>query len=149
MRLALEKAAQALNCGNFPIGAALVVDGVCIDSEANSNLSDWTWTSHAEHKLMLRHSVRLRRAVQTERARIELFSTFEPCLMCLSTAVFSRIRRIVYAVPDQNAGATSLDPSRLGEWYCRRWPVMQAGLLREESEALIRKFKPIHPRTDD
>lgn len=149
MSLALEKAAHALNCGDFPIGAALVIDGVCVDSESNSNTSDWTWTSHAEHKLILRHSARLRRVVQTERARVELFSTFEPCLMCLGTAVFSRIRRIVYAVPDQSAGAASLDPSRLGEWYCRRWPLMQAGLLRQESEALIRRYKPIYPRTDD
>jgi tRNA(Arg) A34 adenosine deaminase TadA len=114
---------------------ALVVEGLCVDSESNSNTSDWRWTSHAEHRLIMRHSAKLRRAVQVEQARVELFSTFEPCLMCLGTAVFSRIRRIVYAATDQNAGATCLDPRQLGEWYSRRWPLIQGGLLREQSEA--------------
>lgn len=149
MRIALEKAVQALNDGDFPVGAALAIDGVCVDSECNSNTSDWTWTSHAEHKLILRHSDHLRRDVQSEGARVELFTTFEPCLMCLGIAVFSRIRRVVYAVPDQNAGVASLDPSWLRDWYAPRWPVIQEGLLREKSEALIRLYKPIHPRTDD
>ncbi len=149
MRVALGQAVQALNRGDFPVGAVLVIDGVCVDSESNSNISDWSWTSHAEHKLILRHSARLRKAVQAERARVELFSTFEPCLMCLGSAVFSRVRRIVYSVPDQNAGAACLDPRRLGEWYCHRWPLIQAGLLREESEELICRYKPVHPRTDD
>jgi tRNA(adenine34) deaminase len=149
MILALEKAVQAFNRGDFPVGSALVVDGVCVDLEANSNTSDWSWASHAEHKLILKHAPLLRRAVQVHRARIELFTTFEPCLMCLGAAVFNRIRRIVYALPDPTAGAACFDVSRLGEWYYHRWPLMQAGLLRYESEQLIQRFQPVHPRTDD
>jgi tRNA(adenine34) deaminase len=131
MAAALEQAFQASQRGDFPVGAALVVNGVCIDSEANTNTSDWRWSSHAEHKLITKHSSHLTRIVQADRAVVELFTTFEPCLMCVGAAIFNRIRRIVYALPDPTAGVASLDARQMGEWYAQRWPEMQAGLFAE------------------
>ncbi len=149
MGIALEKAIEALKSGDFPVGAALVVDGVCIDAESNSNVSDASWTSHAEQKLILRHSAQLKRSVRAGGARVELFSTMEPCLMCLGASVFSRVRRIVYAASDQIAGAARLDPKPLGDWYSVHWPLLQGGLLREECEMLFRNYRLLHPRPND
>jgi tRNA(Arg) A34 adenosine deaminase TadA len=52
--------------------------------------------------LFLHNQPRLAR----ERWTITLYTTLEPCLMCLSTALVHHIRRIVWLVDDYWAGGT-------------------------------------------
>lgn len=148
MGVAIERAIEAYRCGNFPVGAALVVNGMCIGSEANSNTSDWRWSSHAEHKLICKHSAYLTRVIQAEGAAVQLYTTYEPCMMCFGSAIFNRIGRIVYALSDPTAGITGLAPAVLGEWYAQRWPVVEVGLLRSESAALIQQYKRTYPKAN-
>jgi hypothetical protein len=44
------------------------------------------------------------------------------------------------ACPDPYGGATHLDPHLLGDWYVQNWPVIETGLYREESYALLIQF---------
>ncbi|MBC8074830.1 MAG: nucleoside deaminase [Chloroflexales bacterium] len=141
MALVLDEARAALAAGDYPVGAALVVDGALWGSARNALFSDGRTTAHAEHTLIAAHSARLRAAALGQASRtICLYTTLEPCLMCLGIAVLHKVTRIVYACPDPHGGATRLDYTRIGSVYPRLWPAIVAGPLRRESCDLIIQF---------
>jgi tRNA(adenine34) deaminase len=141
MSLALQEAQQALTLGDYPVGAALTVEGELWSIERNSILSDGNNTAHAEHKLFYAQSTRLRaRSLEHPDADICLYTTLEPCLMCLGIAVLHRVSRIIVACPDPHGGVSRLTGDYLGGVYHSRWPKIQIGLYREHSCALILEF---------
>jgi tRNA(adenine34) deaminase len=140
MRLALEQARTALAEGNYPVGAVLTVDGEIWGTARNSLFTDGRTTAHAEHKLIAECSARLRLRWAQSVPTVCLYTTLEPCLMCLGISVMHRVSRIVVACPDPDGGSLGLDPSTLGTVYAGWWPQMQAGLGKEESCALIIEF---------
>ncbi len=102
MRLALEQAVAARRAGEVPVGAVVVLGGEVIGRAHNASLAMSDPTAHAE-VLALRAAAgaianyRLTGAV--------LYSTVEPCLMCLGAAMHARVARIVYGAADPKAGA--------------------------------------------
>ncbi len=79
MSLALIEAQAALTAGDYPVGAALVVDGELWATARNSLLSDARTTAHAEHNLLSSLSMKLRARKLSDRdASICLYTTLEP-----------------------------------------------------------------------
>jgi tRNA(adenine34) deaminase len=141
MTLALREARAALAAGDYPVGAALTVNGELWASARNSLFTDGRTTAHAEHNLIANQSAQLRaKILGAGAAHICLYTTLEPCLMCLGIAVLHRVSKIVIACPDPNGGTTSLDIASLGSVYRLWWPEMRIGLYREESCNLIIDF---------
>jgi tRNA(adenine34) deaminase len=141
MSLALGEAEAALAAGDYPVGAALVVNGNLWATARNSLFSDAQTTAHAEHNLLSSQSKQLRAAFLHDReTKITLYTTLEPCLMCLGTAVLHRVSTIVIACPDPNGGTTNVDTSTLDSVYRRWWPAISMGLYRERSASLIIEF---------
>jgi tRNA(adenine34) deaminase len=141
MTMALDEAEQALAAGDYPVGAALVVKGELIGRGRNSILTEAQSTAHAEQKLLSSHSAHLRRLAREGIGDdICLYTTLEPCLMCLGVAVLHRVTRIVVACPDPHGGATGIDPGDLGPFYGDYWPIIESGLMRERSADLIIQF---------
>jgi tRNA(adenine34) deaminase len=141
MQRALQQAQAAFEVGDYPVGAVLTVDGALFATARNSLFSDGRTTAHAEHNLIAAHSAELRMLIRTRPdTQTCLYTTLEPCLMCLGIAVLHRISRIVVACPDPNGGTTRLDISMLGSVYRRWWPAVEIGLYREESCRLIEQF---------
>lgn len=141
MNLALEEANKALQEGNLPIGAILMIDGKVIGTGRNSQVSNSDYFSHAESLLIGRHASEIKEASK-RKGKIELFTTLEPCLMCFGTAVHSRVNRIVYACPDPLAGATGLESPT--EWYGRRWPNIERDVERNKAYDLITNYMANH-----
>lgn len=102
MQEALASAQRALETGEVPVGAVVVLEGKLISRGWNQNLSDHDPTAHAE-------VVALRAAGAVlgnhRLAGCELFATIEPCAMCAGAMVHARIRRLVYGADDPKAGA--------------------------------------------
>jgi tRNA(adenine34) deaminase len=137
MEQAIAEAKAAYDAGDFPAGAVLLVDGIVVGTSRNTASSHGEWSAHAETKLILDNSGPLTLNGSREKRRVELFSSVEPCLMCFGTAVFHRIHRIVYAAPDARTGFTTFDLRPSTHWYSEVWPVIESGLLRESSAALV------------
>ncbi|HSH78701.1 MAG TPA: nucleoside deaminase [Herpetosiphonaceae bacterium] len=141
MSLALMEAQAALTAGDYPVGAALVVNGELWATARNSLFSDARTTAHAEHNLLYSQSTQLRATVLRDPdAKVSLYTTLEPCLMCLGIAVLHRVSKIVIACPDPCGGTTSIDVLSLGSVYQRWWPEIHMGLFKEESCNLIIDF---------
>ena len=141
MSLALDEAQGAWAAGNYPVGAVLTVDGELAGRARNSILTDAQSTSHAEHTLLRAQSARLRALARADgNPAICLYTTLEPCLMCLGVALLHRVTRIVIACPDPHGGATGLRPADVGLFYQTHWPVIEVGLMKEASADLIIAF---------
>ncbi|MCP5097024.1 MAG: nucleoside deaminase [Chloroflexi bacterium] len=141
MKLALHEASTALATGDYPVGAALVVDGELWGVGRNMLNSEQRTVAHAEHRLLDQLSPKLwvhfGKRFDSE---ICLYTTLEPCLMCLGISVMHKISRIVVACPDPVGGTTSLDPTQMGSLYKRCWPKIDSGLYKEQSCKLIIEF---------
>jgi len=102
MGLALDEARRALEHGDVPIGALVVVDGEVIASAHNERNRDDDPTAHAE-VLALRAA-----AAKLGTSRLDgatLVSTLEPCPMCAGAALLARVARVVFAADDPKAGS--------------------------------------------
>jgi tRNA(adenine34) deaminase len=102
MRRALEQARQALQAGEVPIGAVLVVDGRVAAEGFNQPIRSVDPTAHAE-------IVALRAAAAAagnyRLAGATLYVTLEPCLMCVGAMVNARVATVVYGAPEPKWGA--------------------------------------------
>lgn len=91
MRLALEQA----HAGDFPFGAVIVRDGVIIARGSNAGKTLNDPTAHGE-MMAIRDFVS--RHPGTELAGATIYTTGEPCPMCMGALLWCGITRIVYAV---------------------------------------------------
>lgn len=88
MRLALAEAAK----GDMPFGAVIVRDGKVVAAGRNSGMDDPT--AHGE-MMAIRNFV-TRHPAESMRDAI-LYTTGEPCPMCMSAILWCGFRRVVYA----------------------------------------------------
>lgn len=99
---ALAEAARAAEAGEVPVGALVVLDGQVIGRGANAPVATHDPTAHAEI-LALRQAGR-----HVENYRLPgatLYTTVEPCLMCMGALLHARVARLVFGCLDPKAGA--------------------------------------------
>jgi tRNA(adenine34) deaminase len=104
MRRALALARQGLAQGAMPIGALLARDGQIL-AEAFWRGSEQGLLGHPE-SLVLREVDRV--IDFPARRQATLYTTLEPCLMCMGTAMAFFLGRIVYAMPARADGASNV-----------------------------------------
>lgn len=90
MRHALELASRAADEGNMGCGAVLVRDGAVIGVGRNTVVATGDPTDHAE-TMAVRDAARAGRPI----AGATLYTTMEPCPMCLWASVVAGVSRIV------------------------------------------------------
>ena len=90
MRMALDEARQA----DFPFGAVIIQDGSVIARGRNLGRTNGDPTAHGE-------MVAIRRCLADKGATAlrgsTLYTSGEPCAMCMGAIVWSRIARLVFA----------------------------------------------------
>lgn len=131
-------AKKAFENGEYPVAAAIMI-GDEVFYGHNTNNKHNSWTHHAENSLLIKHCEKVKTARKNGES-VELFTTLEPCIMCLGTAVLSRITRIVYSCPDPHGGACSLDHEQVAPGYKSKWPEVEGGLCKEDSFSLLHSF---------
>ena len=138
MRLALREASAALASGDVPIGA-VVVDpaGVVVGAGHNVRERDGDPTGHAE-VVALRAAARARG--EWRLTGCTLVVTLEPCTMCAGAAVLSRVERVVFGAYDDKAGAVGSLWDVVRDRRLNHRPEVLAGVLAEESAALLEAF---------
>ena len=137
MKIAIEEAKIASDEGNFPVGACLVVDGTLIAKERNQLHLNQDWVSHAEMRLISKYSSLIKESFK-KGSTITIYTSLDPCFMCLGASTLNRISRIVYACPDPFTGVAEvyLD-TLLPVGYKNMLPKISGGLMKEDSYNLI------------
>ena len=136
MREALREAELAAALGEVPVGAVVARNGEIIARAHNLRESGKNATYHAE---LLAIDAACRALGGWRLWQCELFVTLEPCPMCSGAIINSRLRRVVYGAKDPKAGCCG-SLTDLFALPFNHHPVVEQGLLEEESAALLRQF---------
>jgi tRNA(adenine34) deaminase len=137
MREALTLAQDAVEHGDVPVGALVVREGAVIARAANRTVRDQDPTGHAE-LLAIREAARV--IGDWRLAGCTLYVTLEPCAMCAGAIVLSRLDRVVFGAFDDKAGMAGSVVDLLRHPRLNHRPQVQAGILAEETGALLREF---------
>lgn len=136
MRMALDEAQRA----DFPFGAVIVRDGSVIARGGNHGLTHRDPTAHGE-MVAIRNAVMAPGADALKGAT--LYTTGEPCPMCMGAIIWCHIGRVVYAASIDQL-ATLMDqimmPSAAIAARAAFAPVsITGGVLADEAMALFRE----------
>jgi len=137
MEEALRAAQRALEAGEVPVGAVVVMEEKIVGRGWNRNLTNSDPTAHAE-------IVALREAganVGNHRlGDCNLFVTIEPCAMCAGALVHARIKRLVYGADDPKAGAVRSVMKVLNHPRLNHRMEVRRGVLAGRSAELLQQF---------
>lgn len=132
-------AESAFNNGNYPVGAILTIDGKAIASRENTVVTTNSSAQHAESQLIIDNSAKLKDASKKGLETV-LYSTLEPCLMCLGTATINKVSKIIYIQKDPHGGACGLDIGKLGARYTDVFSEIVEARISDKPKHLIIKF---------
>lgn len=105
MQIAINEARKGIHkLDGGPFGSVIVKDGKIIASAHNQVRAKHDATCHGEIQAIRKASQKLK---THDLANCELYTTAEPCNMCLSACIWANISKIYY-------GATITDTSQLG-----------------------------------
>lgn len=139
MSAALAEAELALAAGEFPVGCVLVSGNkiVAAGSRVGTAGDRKNEIDHAEMTALRQLSTRY---PQSAPAPLTVFSTMEPCLMCLGALLLNNVTEIVYAYEDVMGGATHCTLSDLGPLYRDIQLTVKAHVMRAKSLKLFKSF---------
>ena len=138
MREALAEAQSALALAEVPAGAVIVDDKKHIVARGhNQVIAQKDPTAHAEIRAIREAAQKLNNYRLTG---LTLYSTLEPCPMCLYAAIHSRLKRLVFGAPEPKWGAAGsvLDLNSIPS--LNHHLVIEGGLLAKESREIIVRF---------
>ena len=133
MRIALVEAEKSLEFGDVPIGAVIVKDDKILSSSFNQKEKNNRVTDHAEI-IAINDAAQKLNNYRLDGATI--YTTKEPCLMCMGAILSARIARIVYGAGDYRFGTAELATTNKFNHKCE----IVGGICQEESEKLISDF---------
>lgn len=106
MRRAIALSEESVRTGGGPFGAVIVKDGIIVSEASNSVTLDHDPTAHAEVNA-------IRKATQKlgtfDLEGCEIYTSCEPCPMCLGAIYWAHLDRIYYANDRKDAARIGFD----------------------------------------
>jgi tRNA(Arg) A34 adenosine deaminase TadA len=141
MRLAIRKAQEGIEAGQSPFGSVIVHEGKVVAATHNTVWRDCDPTAHAEVNC-IRSAARELQTIFLHGC--VLYSTTEPCPMCLSAIHWAKIERVVYGATIADAAAAGfcelhVDARLLAEMGKSPLKV-ESGLLQQECADLFNQW---------
>lgn len=106
LRQAVEIAKQNIEKGGGPFGAIIIKDNEIVALCGNSVTNDNDPTAHAEVNCIRSACKKLN---TFDLSGCVIYSSCEPCPMCLSAIYWARLDRLVYAATRQDAAGAGFD----------------------------------------
>jgi guanine deaminase len=144
LRLAIRAAREGIAAGQSPFGSVIIRDGAVIAASHNTVWRDTDPTAHAEVN-NIRAAARALGSINL--AGCTLYTTCEPCPMCLSAIHWAKIDRVVYGAAITDAAAAGFSELRVAASELARLGrsplLVEGGLLVEECRALFEEFRRV------
>lgn len=129
---------EKLNGG--PFGAVIVKDGKVIARGTNKVTATNDPTAHAEI-VAIRKACKILKTYQL--TGCEIYTSCEPCPMCLAAIYWARPDRIYYANSKEDAAAINFDDNLIYEEIAKpvsERKIFTQQLLRDEAQAAFKKW---------
>ena len=145
MKRAIELSIKSVNTDGGPFGCVIVKDGKIVAEGSNKVTSTNDPTAHGEI-VAIRDACKKLNDFNLQGS--ELYSTCEPCPMCLSAIYWARINKIYYANTREDARKIDFDDSLIYSEFKknineRKIPMIQ--IMREEG---LKAFELWDKKTD-
>jgi tRNA(adenine34) deaminase len=137
MRMALEQAERACQKGEIPVGAILLRGDRVLAKDHNRCIELSDPTAHAEI-LVLRRGGEILRNYRLNDA--VMYVTAEPCPMCVSAMVHSRISRLVFGTPEPKFGAVESKFKFLNDNGLNHKVKVDRGILEKDCAEILKGF---------
>ncbi len=135
----MEEAHAAAKRDEVPIGAVIVnpQNNEIIARNGNRTIALSDPTAHAEI-LVLRESCH--KMASQRIPDFDLYVTLEPCTMCAAAISFARIRRLIFAAPDQKGGGVLHGAKFFDQPTCHHKITIDHGILADKSSILLKNY---------
>jgi guanine deaminase len=119
---AIDLAVDNVAAGGGPFGAVIVRDGTAVSTGQNRVTRDLDPTAHAEVE-----AIRAACSVVGDfsLAGMTLYTSCEPCPLCVSASLWARLDRVVYAADREDAARGGFDDREFYDLFARdraTWP---------------------------
>lgn len=148
MREAVRLSKESVENGGGPFGAVIVKDGKIVAGSSNSVTIDNDPTAHAEVSCIRKAC----KALGTfDLSGCDIYTSCEPCPMCLGAIYWAHLDRIFYANDRKDAGAIGFDDDFIYDemakpFGMRRTPLIP--LLRDEGIKVFRLWSEKEDKTE-
>lgn len=131
---ALAEAQLAMDRGERPVAAVAVVDEAMV-ARAHDRVEETN--DPTAHAVVLALREAARRLGRVRLADATIFTTHEPCPMCVGALLESDVEALVYAVADTREGAAGTVVQLAQHPDLPRRIKVVSGIRRDEAEALL------------
>jgi len=141
MRKAAELSIKNIDNGGGPFAAIIVKDGEIVAEAANSVTNDLDPTAHAEVNAIRKAAKKLK---NFDLSDCEIYTSCEPCPMCLGAIYWSGIKKVYYGNTKQDAANIQFSDQFIYQELERpieNRKVAFIPLLREETLKAFRKWE--------
>lgn len=141
MEKALIEARTAIANGEAGVAALLLWRDEIIAIDRN-RCDEGDLTAHAEMVVLRQAAQRLNQMSEEEKADLTIYTTLEPCLMCLSAISFVGIKRVVYSALNKDGTeevwiARGITTEQINNLLVRGPLELVPGVRREEGKELL------------
>lgn len=133
LRKAVELAVANVEEGGGPFGAVVVKDGELLATGQNRVTRDLDPTAHAEVMAIRSACARLN---DFSLVGCTLYASCEPCPLCVSASLWSRVDRVVYAADRDDAARGGFDDGAFYDLLARdraTWPMPVSPVAFQDS----------------
>lgn len=137
MKEALKEARKSYNNGDVPVGAVIVKNQKIISRGHNKKEKKQIATRHAEIIAIEKACKKLKTWHLDD---CILYVTMEPCLMCAGAILQSRIKKIVYSVPNAKFGFIESIENIISNPKNNHNVIIEKGNLESEIKEMLTSF---------
>ena len=145
MARAIELSIESVNTGGGPFGSVIVKDEKIIAEGSNKVTSTNDPTAHGE-------IVAIRKACKNlnnfNLSGCELYSTCEPCPMCLSAIYWAHIDKVYYANTRDDAKKIDFDDSLIYSELLKNVKIRKIPMAQMMREEALKAFELWNKKTD-
>ena len=137
MKMALEEAEKAGQGGEVPVGAILLKGDQVLAKDHNRCIELSDPTAHAEILVLRKGGEILKNYRLNDTV---MYVTAEPCPMCVSAMIHSRISRLVFGALEPKFGAVESKFKLLNDNGLNHQVEVDRGILEEECAEILKVF---------
>ena len=145
MKRAIELSIKSVNTGGGPFGCVIVKDGKIVAEGSNKVTSTNDPTAHGEI-VAIRDACKKLNDFNLQGS--ELYSTCEPCPMCLSAIYWARINKIYYANTRDDARKIDFDDSLIYSEFKKNINERKIPMIQTMRNEALEAFQLWEKKTD-